>query len=70
MTIGDIDLFEVNEAFAPVVAAWARELGPDMDRVNVNGGAMALGHPLGSTGAPAAHDAAARARALRRSSGS
>ena len=50
MTIGDIDLFEVNEAFAPVVVAWARELGPDMDRVNVNGGAMALGHPLGSTG--------------------
>ncbi len=51
MTIGDIDLFEVNEAFAPVVLAWARELEPDMDRVNVNGGAMALGHPLGSTGA-------------------
>jgi acetyl-CoA acetyltransferase family protein len=51
MTIGDIDLFEVNEAFAPVVVAWAREHRPDMDRVNVNGGAMALGHPLGSTGA-------------------
>jgi acetyl-CoA acetyltransferase family protein len=51
MSIGDVDLFEVNEAFAPVVAAWRRELGPDMDRVNVNGGAMALGHPLGSTGA-------------------
>ena len=51
MTIDDIDLFEVNEAFAPVVAAWQRELDPDMDRVNVNGGAMALGHPLGSTGA-------------------
>ncbi len=51
MTIDDIDLFEVNEAFAPVVAAWQRELNPDMDRVNVNGGAMALGHPLGSTGA-------------------
>ena len=51
MTIDDIDLFEVNEAFAPVVAAWQRELEPDMDRVNVNGGAMALGHPLGSTGA-------------------
>jgi acetyl-CoA acyltransferase len=51
MTIGDIDLMEVNEAFAPVVLAWARELQPDMDRVNVNGGAMALGHPLGSTGA-------------------
>jgi acetyl-CoA acyltransferase len=51
MSIDDIDLFEVNEAFAPVVAAWQRELSPDMDRVNVNGGAMALGHPLGSTGA-------------------
>ncbi len=51
MTIGDIDLVEINEAFAPVVAAWRRELDPDMDRVNVNGGAMALGHPLGSTGA-------------------
>src|SRR5262245_58635888 len=51
MTIGDIDLFEVNEAFAPVVLAWSRELQPDMDRVNVNGGAMAIGHPLGSTGA-------------------
>jgi acetyl-CoA acyltransferase len=51
LSVGDIDLFEVNEAFAPVVAAWRRELEPDMDRVNVNGGAMALGHPLGSTGA-------------------
>jgi acetyl-CoA acetyltransferase family protein len=51
MAISDIDLFEVNEAFAPVVAAWQRELAPDMDRVNVNGGAMAIGHPLGSTGA-------------------
>ena len=51
MTISDIDLIEINEAFAPVVAAWRREHNPDMDRVNVNGGAMALGHPLGSTGA-------------------
>jgi acetyl-CoA acetyltransferase family protein len=51
MTMDDIDLIEINEAFAPVVAAWKRELDPDMDRVNVNGGAMALGHPLGSTGA-------------------
>lgn len=51
MTIDDIDRFEVNEAFASVVLAWQRELQPDMDRVNVNGGAMALGHPLGSTGA-------------------
>src|ERR1700733_7683008 len=51
MKINDIDLIEINEAFAPVVAAWKRKLSPDMDRVNVNGGAMALGHPLGSTGA-------------------
>ncbi len=49
--IDDIDLIEINEAFAPVVAAWRRVHKPDMDRVNVNGGAMALGHPLGSTGA-------------------
>ena len=51
MTMDDIYLVEINEAFAPVVAAWQRELDADMDRVNVNGGAMALGHPLGSTGA-------------------
>ncbi len=51
MSINDIDRFEVNEAFAPVVVAWSREHGPDMDRVNTRGGAMALGHPLGSTGA-------------------
>ena len=51
LRIEDIDLFEVNEAFASVVAAWQRELGADLDRVNVNGGAMALGHPLGSSGA-------------------
>jgi acetyl-CoA acetyltransferase family protein len=51
MTMGDIDLVEINEAFAPVVLAWQRELRADMERVNVNGGAMALGHPLGSTGA-------------------
>jgi acetyl-CoA acyltransferase len=51
MKIDDIDLIEINEAFAPVIAAWRREHNPDMDRVNVNGGAMALGHPLGSTGA-------------------
>ena len=49
--IDDIDLFEVNEAFASVVLAWQRELEPDMERVNVNGGAMALGHPVGMTGA-------------------
>jgi acetyl-CoA acyltransferase len=51
MTMDDIDLVEINEAFAPVVAAWRRELDPDMERVNPRGGAMALGHPLGSTGA-------------------
>ena len=51
MTMDDIDLVEINEAFASVVGAWRRELDPDMDRVNVNGGAIALGHPLGSTGA-------------------
>jgi acetyl-CoA acyltransferase len=51
MTIDDLDLIEINEAFASVVGAWRRELRPDMDRVNVNGGALALGHPLGSSGA-------------------
>jgi acetyl-CoA acyltransferase len=51
MRMSDIDRTEINEAFAPVVAAWAREHNPDMDTVNVRGGAMALGHPLGSTGA-------------------
>jgi acetyl-CoA acyltransferase len=51
MTIDDLDFIEINEAFAPVVAAWAREHQPDMDKVNPRGGAMALGHPLGSTGA-------------------
>jgi acetyl-CoA acyltransferase len=51
LSIGDIDLFEVNEAFAPVVLAWQRELGADLDRVNVNGGGIALGHPLGASGA-------------------
>jgi acetyl-CoA acetyltransferase len=47
----DIDLVEINEAFASVVRAWEHELDPDMDRVNVNGGAIALGHPVGMTGA-------------------
>ena len=51
MAMGDIDLFEVNEAFASVVLSWASVHGPDMDRVNVNGGAIALGHPVGATGA-------------------
>ncbi|HWO67390.1 MAG TPA: acetyl-CoA C-acetyltransferase [Umezawaea sp.] len=50
MSIADIDLFEVNEAFASVVLAWAKESGADLDRVNVNGGAIALGHPIGATG--------------------
>ena len=51
MSIGDIDLFEINEAFASVVLAWQREVGADIERTNVNGGAIALGHPLGGTGA-------------------
>jgi len=50
MTMSDIDLFEVNEAFAAVVLSWASVHSPDMDRVNVNGGAIALGHPVGATG--------------------
>jgi acetyl-CoA acyltransferase len=50
LSIDDIDLFEVNEAFASVVLAWAKELGADMSKVNVNGGAIALGHPLGGSG--------------------
>jgi len=51
LTIDDIDTFEINEAFASVVLAWARELDVPMDKVNPNGGAIALGHPLGGTGA-------------------
>jgi len=51
LAIKDIDLIEINEAFASVVLAWKREVGPDMSKVNVNGGAIALGHPLGATGA-------------------
>ncbi|MFE9396022.1 acetyl-CoA C-acetyltransferase [Streptomyces flavidovirens] len=50
MAIDDMDLVEINEAFAPVVLAWLKETGADPDRVNVNGGAIALGHPLGATG--------------------
>jgi acetyl-CoA acyltransferase len=50
LTIGDIDLFEINEAFAPVVLAWMAETSADPDRVNVNGGSIALGHPLGASG--------------------
>jgi acetyl-CoA C-acetyltransferase len=51
LQLGDIDLFEVNEAFAPVVLAWLAETGADPESTNVNGGAIALGHPLGATGA-------------------
>jgi acetyl-CoA C-acetyltransferase len=50
LTIGDIDLYEVNEAFAPVPMAWLQALGADPEKLNVNGGAIALGHPLGATG--------------------
>ncbi len=50
LKINDIDVFEINEAFASVVLSWARALHPDMNRVNPNGGAIALGHPLGATG--------------------
>jgi acetyl-CoA acetyltransferase len=46
----DIDIFEVNEAFAPIPLAWAKELKADMGKLNVNGGAMALGHPVGNSG--------------------
>src|SRR5437588_11947920 len=51
LTIDDIDRVEINEAFASVVLAWQRETGADLAKVNVNGGAVALGHPLGATGA-------------------
>lgn len=51
LSISDIDLFEVNEAFAAVIGAWLRETGADWNKVNVNGGAIALGHPLGASGA-------------------
>ncbi len=50
-TFADIDLFEVNEAFAPVVLAWAHDAGADLAKTNVNGGAIAIGHPLGASGA-------------------
>ncbi|MGW8632629.1 thiolase family protein [Streptomyces sp. NPDC055793] len=50
LSLGDIDLFEVNEAFASVVLAWQQETGADLDKVNVHGGAIALGHPLGASG--------------------
>jgi acetyl-CoA C-acetyltransferase len=50
LSLGEIDLVEINEAFAPVVLAWQKETGADLARVNVNGGAIALGHPIGATG--------------------
>ena len=68
MALSQIDLVEINEAFASVVMAWAKELGADMSRVNVNGGALALGHPPGAT--PAAWTTSRRpARAAKRRSG-
>ena len=51
LKLSDIDLFEVNEAFASVVLAWLKEVGADPEKTNYNGGAVAIGHPLGSTGA-------------------
>ena len=50
LDVGDIDLFEVNEAFAPVVMAWQKEIGAPSEKTNVKGGAIAIGHPLGATG--------------------
>ena len=50
LSLDDIDLIEINEAFASVVLAWQKETGADLNKVNVNGGAIALGHPLGATG--------------------
>jgi acetyl-CoA acetyltransferase len=51
LTLDQMDLIEINEAFAPVVLAWQQEHHPDMSKVNVNGGAIAIGHPLGCSGA-------------------
>jgi acetyl-CoA acyltransferase len=51
MTLDQIDLFEVNEAFAAVIAMWHREIEAPLDKINVHGGAIALGHPLGASGA-------------------
>ncbi len=62
----DVDLFELNEAFAVQALAVVRELGLHADRVNVRGGAVALGHPIGASGARDPHDADARAAASRR----
>src|SRR5205807_5544763 len=51
LSLDDVDLVEINEAFASVVLAWQRETGADLEKVNVNGGAVAIGHPLGASGA-------------------
>ena len=51
LSLGDMDVIEINEAFASVVLAWEREYGPDMEKVNPNGGAIAIGHPTGCSGA-------------------
>jgi acetyl-CoA acyltransferase len=51
MSVSDIDIFEVNEAFAPVALAWLKDIGADLSKLNPNGGAIALGHPLGASGA-------------------
>jgi acetyl-CoA C-acetyltransferase len=50
MSLNDIDIYEVNEAFAGVVLSWCKVFEPDMDKLNINGGAIAIGHPVGSTG--------------------
>ena len=60
LQIGDLDVIEINEAFAPVVLAWQQETGADLERVNPRGGAIALGHPLGCHRRPAGHNALAR----------
>ena len=66
LSIDDIDVFEINEAFASVVLAWQKEVGADLAKVNPNGGAIALGHPLGGTGGVPDDQGAVRARAHRR----
>ena len=63
LAIDDIDTFEINEAFASVVLAWAKEVGADLAKTNPNGGAIALGHPLGGTGAFLDDQGPQRARA-------
>ena len=64
MSLNDIDVYEVNEAFAGVVLSWCKVFEPDMDKLNINGGAIAIGHPVGSTGTRHDHDGAAPARAF------